>query len=498
MMKNKLSMTGKNILSGVVMLVPALCLLTGCRIPEVNERVENRAVPVSYDGVGQDTNAADLDWAGYFNDTNLVSLIETALDNNQELNIVAQEIEIARNEVGAREGEYLPFIGLRGGAGMDKVSRYSRSGALESNVEVLPGKEFPEPLQDYTVGAYATWELDIWKKLRNAKKAAVFEYLASIEGRHFMQTSLIAEIARTYYELVALDRQLDIVRMNIDIQSNALEVVRLQKQATRVTELAVKRFESEVMNTKGIEYEILQQIVETENYLNFIAGRYPQPVTRTSRYFEDALPPVIESGVPSDLLVNRPDIRQAEMELEASRLDIKVARARFLPSVAITSQVGLSGFKPEYLLQTPESLAYSVAGDFMAPLINRKAIKAAYFSASARQIQAVYHYEQTVLNAYIEVLNQLSLIRNLENKYRLKQLQVSALVESIDISNSLFRSARADYMEVLMTQRDALEQRFELVETRKRQLVALVDIYRSLGGGWTPTPSPEIDISTAR
>lgn len=127
---------------------------------------------------------------------------------------------------------------------------------------------------------------------------------------------------------------------------------------------------------------------------------------------------------------------------------------------------------------------YYLAGDLMGPLVNRNAIKAAYYNANAMQIQAVYNYERTLLNAYVEVANQLSMISNMEQSYNLKSQEVAALTESITISNSLFRSARADYMEVLLTQRDALESRFELIETKKKQMNAVVNIYQALGGGW--------------
>jgi outer membrane protein TolC len=172
------------------------------------------------------------------------------------------------------------------------------------------------------------------------------------------------------------------------------------------------------------------------------------------------------------------------LELAAAKLDIKVAKARFYPSLGISAAIGYQAFDPTYLVKTPKSLLYSLAGDITAPLINRNAIKAAYYNANAKQIQAVYNYERTVLNAYVEVANQLAKINNLEKSYDLKSKQVDALSQSIGISNSLFKSARADYMEVLLTQRDALESKFELVETKMQQMNAMVNIYRALGGGW--------------
>jgi len=244
----------------------------------------------------------------------------------------------------------------------------------------------------------------------------------------------------------------------------------------------VRRFEAEVLKNQSRIWYIQQNIVETENHINYLVGRYPQPITRNSNFLS-VLPDSIHAGIPSQLLLNRPDIRQAENNLAASKIDVKVARAQFYPQVRITAGAGFQAFKPQYLV-SPESMMYGLAGELMAPLVNRNALKAYYYSASAKQIQNVYDYERTVLNAYVEVANQVSNIRNLSTSFELKQKQVQALIQSITISTRLFRNARADYMEVLLTQRDALEARFELVDTKMQQMHAMVNIYQALGGGW--------------
>ncbi|WP_200980279.1 TolC family protein [Echinicola sp. 20G] len=474
----------KRIVNICMVVAGSTVLLSACKTPSVVERNANTDVPVSFNGSQDTTNVAKVQWADYFTDPHLNALIDTALKNNQELNVIMQEIEISRNEVRARKGEYLPFVDIKAGAGVDKPGRYTSRGASEATTEIEPGREMPDPLQDYMVGAFATWELDVWGKLHNAKRAAVARYLSSVEGRNFMVTNLIAEIANSYYELLALDNQLEIVKRNIEIQSNALEIVKLQKQAARVTELAVRKFQAEVFHTKSLQYDIQQEIAITENKINFLVGRYPQHVERSPQAFSDLVPKAIRAGIPSQLLENRPDVRQAELELEAAKLDVKVAKARFYPSLGISAGIGFQAFNPSYLIKTPESLLYSLAGDLTAPLINRNAIKADYKSANAKQIQAVFNYEKTILNAYVEVSNQLAKINNLEQSYDLKAKEVEALTQSIDISNNLFRSARADYMEVLLTQRDALESKFELVETKRAQMNALVNVYQALGGGW--------------
>ena len=328
------------------------------------------------------------------------------------------------------------------------------------------------------------WEVDIWKKLRNSKKAAVSRYLATVEGKNFVLTNLVAEVADSYYELIALDSQLEIVKQNISLQTNALEIVKVQKEAARATELAVQKFQAEVYSSKSMEFEIFQRIKETENTINFLLGRYPQEIPRDKINFLSLMPNSVTSGIPAQLLANRPDIKQAELEFAAAKLDVKSARAEFYPSLDISASYGLQAFKPNYLFTLPESLLYSLAGDLAAPLINRNAIKAEYKNANASQLQALYNYERTILNAYLEVATQLSKISNLENSYDLKSKQVDALNKSIDVSNDLFKSARVDYFEVLMTQRDALESKLELIETKKEQLNATVHIYRNLGGGW--------------
>ena len=457
--------------------------VAACKTPELVVKNERRNVPASYSTAQDSVNTAKVRWQEFFADPDLKALIDTALHNNQELNITLQEIEIARNEIRARKGEYLPFVGLGARAAVDKVGRYTLQGATEQSVDIRPSSTTPDPLTNLQVGAFASWEVDVWHKLRNAKKAATMRYLASVEGRNFMATNLIAEVATSYYELLALDNQLTIVKQNIGIQANALEIVKLQKESARVTELPVRRFEAQVHNTRSLQYDLQQRITETENRLNFLLGRYPRPIVRNDQSFNGLLPKAIQLGVPAQLLQNRPDVRQAEQNLAAAKLDVQVARASFYPSLHISSAIGFESFRPSLLLSTPESMLYSLAGDVAAPLINRNGIKAFYYSANARQTQAVYQYERTVLNAFNEVANQLASISNLGKSYGEKAQAVEDLNQSVTISNTLFKSARADYMEVLLTQRDALESKVDLIDTKKQQLNATVNVYRALGGG---------------
>lgn len=467
--------------------VPVACVslaVAACKTPALITRTANRTVPVSFNNSPDSANTGRVRWSEFFTDPNLNGLIETALKNNQELNISLQEIAIASNEIRARQGAYLPFVGIGGSAGVNRAGRYTGEGVLERNTETTLDTRMPYFLTNFLLGPTASWEVDIWRKLRTAKKAAIVRYQSSVEGRNFTITNLVAEIATAYYELLGLDNELAIVQQNLDIQTNALKLVRLQKEATRVTELAVRRFEAQVLNTQGLQYGIQQRIIETENRINFLTGRYPQqPITRDAQAFSNLIPAIVHTGIPSQLLENRPDIKQAELNLVAAQLDVKVAKADFYPSLNISAAVGFSAYNPA-LLFSPESILFSIAGGLVGPWINRNGIIASYYSANARQTQAAYQYERTVLNAYIEVANQLSNISNLEKSYDTKAKQVEALTQSVAISNTLFNAARADYTEVLFTQRDALESRFQLIETKVQQLNAMVSMYRALGGGW--------------
>lgn len=479
-------MKNKNYI-GVICLT---LLYASCKVPKLAQTPPaDKIAPTSFpkdslDSDGDTTNIANVNWNKYFKDPYLDSLIDSALVNNQELNMTLQEIEIARNEVSARSGAYLPFVDLGGGVAAGRSSKYSIDGATWDQTDIREGHTNPGVEQDYWFGAQANWEVDIWNKLHNATKAAAQRYLSTVEGKNFLVTNLIAEVANSYYELLALDNQLQLVEQNIKVQSNALEIVRYQKAAARTTELAVRKFEAEVLRTKSMQYNIQQQITVTENRINFLCGRYPQHIDRDDKTFDQLVPTSINSGVPAQLLDNRPDIRQAELALKAAKLDVQVAKARFYPSLNISADLGYDAFNPKYLFSTPKAILASMAGGLVGPLINKKAIKADYANANATQIEAVYNYQQTVLKAYNEVVNQLANMKNLKQSFDLQSAQVDKLSQSIETSLLLFKNARADYMEVLMTQRDYLTSKFELIDTQRSRLNALVNVYQALGGGW--------------
>ncbi len=465
----------------------ALSLAVGCAnmLGNNKAREANNEVPQSFGSlatVSGPSIAVQKQWDVFFADPDLRRLIEEALENNQELNIQLQEIILTQNNVAAIRGEYTPRLDAVAGAGVEKVGEHTPAGVSHA------AHGLPEPLPDFRFGFVASWETDIWSRLRSARKAASLIYEATIQETNFLVTEIVAEIANSYYDLVALDNQIEILDRNIELQKNALEVVKLKKSAARETELGVQRFQAEVLKNQGRRFALEQQRILVESRINFLVGRFPRPVERNPGTFMSAKFDVVATGLPSELLDNRPDVKAAELRLEAAKFDTRSAKARFYPSLRLDAGVGFESFNLSHLIRTPQSLAYNLAGNLMAPLLNRAAIKADYRSANARQIQAVFDYERSILQAFTDVYNQLTAISNLRQRYEQLSQQVAALHSATEVSKVLYQSAHVDYYEVLMTVRDSLEAEIELVEAQKDQMQAVVSIYQALGGGWRQNP----------
>lgn len=421
-------------------------------------------------------------WRQFFTDPVLTALIDSALANNQDLSITLQQIAIAQSGVLYQKGLLAPTVTAGGSIGVSKEGRYTSGGAGNATTDIKPGKSTPDPLMDYQVSADVSWEIDLWHKLRSGKRAAVEHYLATVEGRNALLSSLIAQVAGTYYHLLALDNKLDLVHQYIDIQQKAVEIAKIQKLADADTELAVEKFQAELAKARSEEYTLRQEIVESENSLNLLLGRYPTPINRNKATFLTTNLQTVTTGLPAELLNNRPDIRQAEHELRAARWSVDAARKEFLPSLNISASVGLDAFNPAYLTRLPKSLAFSVLGGLAGPLINRKAIQANFQTADAQQLTALYEYDKTLLTAYSEVCTLMSKITNLDQYYKLKQEESQRLDQSIDVARKLYLNGRCTYLDVLMDQRDAMDAKMGLLEAKEQQLASVVDIYRSLGG----------------
>jgi NodT family efflux transporter outer membrane factor (OMF) lipoprotein len=467
------------VMAGIMLL-----LASGCQIPGLRSPDPGPILPADYYGAASPDSSAEIGIDEFFDEPSLTQLITQGLAQNQELKIRNQEIQIASNEILARSGAYLPFIGLGSSNGFLRASRFTPMGAAEDQLTFPGGGRFPDPVPNVGFSANLFWQIDYLRQLRNARDAAVQRYCEAIEARDYLITKLVAEIADKYYELAALDQRIVYVNQTIELQEKSLEVARAQKEAARGTELAVQRFLAEVRKNESQKLIIRQRIIEIENRINFLAGRYPQFVDRQSWDFIKLDSRILSVGLPPQLLQNRRDIRAAELEVAASGLDVAVARANFFPKLAITAGVGYEAFNPRYLFD-PGSFVANAAGELVAPLINKRAIRADYLSANARQLQAIYNYQRTVLNAFTEVVNQLSKVENYRKSVAIKLEQVKALEESVNVATDLFMAARpeAQYIDVLFAQRDLLEAKTVLIETKQQQLSAIVNAYQALGGG---------------
>ncbi|HVX12457.1 MAG TPA: TolC family protein [Pirellulales bacterium] len=476
----------------------ALLVLPGC-LPALRPPLpgpgspQSFFLPQNFSGADATENSAMVPAREFFSDPRLLSLIDQALVRNLELKILAEQINIANNEIMRRRGAYLPFLSLGTTAQLNKYSYNTIEGA--DNLQNIPlnAPSFPTPLPDFLMATELSWQIDIWRQLRNARDAQGLRFLGTQDGRNYVVTRVVAEIADNYYMLMSLDNRLANLDYIIALQEQALNIARLRKQGARGNELAVQRFLAEVRKNQSQKLIIRQQIIEVENRINFLAGRYPQPVERASVGFLDLTLHPLAVGVPPQLIQNRPDIRQAERELGAAGLDVRVARANFYPRLMITGGIGYEAFNPKYMFLTPESLIYNVAGGLVAPFVNRMGIKADYMNANARQLQALYDYQRVILNAFTEVINRMYKVQNYSNSIEIKKQQLKALETSVSVAGNLFQNARVEYIDVLYALRDLVDARMVLIETKQEQLSAIVNAYQALGGGWRaapPLPAP--------
>lgn len=448
-------------------------------------------MPGDYRGRVDSENSAQIGIAEFFNDPVLTGLVTYGLAQNQELRIRNEEVQIANNEILARRGAYLPFLNFGLNGGMDRNSRYMPLGAAEDQLTWPNGGNFPDPMGRMFLGGNAFWQIDIWRQLRDARDAAYQRYVAALESRNYLVTKLVAETADNYYELSALDQRMVYLNQTIELQQKSLEVAREQMKAGRGTELGVQRFLAEVRKNESQRQIIRQRIIEVENKINFLIGRYPQPVARELWDFINLNSRVLRVGVPVELLANRWDIRAAEREVVATGLDIQVAKKNFYPRLILTGRVGFEAFDPKFLFD-PNAFAAAAAGELVGPLINKKAIQAEYMNANAKQLQAIFNYQRTILTAFTEVVNLMTKVDNYRESVMVKQEQVRAMEASVSAAQELFQNVHLDvnrepevkYIDVLFAQRDLLEARTVLIDTKQQQFSAIVNAYRALGGGY--------------
>jgi NodT family efflux transporter outer membrane factor (OMF) lipoprotein len=425
--------------------------------------------------------------SSFFGDPKLKAVIDEAMQNNYDVLIAIQRLNMAQSQIIGFRGNLFPKLDLNLASGVRRFGKYTMDGVgnfdTQFSPNITPEQVIPEHLPDYYAGAFMTWEADIWGKLRNRKKAAVERYLASVEGRKWVMTMLIEDIALTYFDLIAKDMELEVLRQTIDIQTTELDVVKVQKEAGRTDEMVVKQFEAQLLNTIGISLIVQQQVFELENRLNLLMGRYPQPVNRGRFNLSTAENNPIFNSIPVDLINNRADVQQSLHLMASTKADFKAAKAAFYPSLNINIGAGLQSFNPTFFI-SPASLAYNAAGGIVAPLLNRSAIISEFKVADAAQVEAIYHYQYNFIRAYSEIYNQMLAIQTFRSVFETKLQEVEVLRYANDLSFDLYVTGRINYLEVLYIRKNTIQSRLELIEAKKFQHFAIVSLYKAIGGGW--------------
>lgn len=461
-------------------------LISGCKVAQPDPVPAAKPLPERFSGIVNQPDSGILVFRELFPDQQLIALIDSALKNNADINIAYQRIVVAQAHLMNRRRAQLPSVDARIAAMADKYGDYTLNGVgnFDTNLSPNIGKDQQIPVSpttDMFIGLQSSWEIDLWGKLSALRKAAQSDLLAQQQAKRVLVTSIVSVMAQGYYELISLDAELNIVQRNIQLQEEAVEIVKAQKAGGRATELAVQQFEAQLLNTKAIAHQLLQQRVQTVNQLNTVAGAYTKEIPRAAVL--PATIPAVQAGVPANLLLRRPDIMQAEFNLQAAQENVKAARAAFFPSLTIHPYIALNAFTPS-LLFNAGSIAWGAAGSLTAPLLNRRHIKTDFTVANAANREVAYHYQQKLVEAYNEVATNISAVNQTQLAFELKALEVEELKQAVQTARDLYLTGYANYLEVITAQKNMLEA--ELQSTRQKGAIftSLIKLYASLGGGW--------------
>lgn len=461
------------------------CALLAACAPSAAVVAPSLSVPSRYSGVALTAGprAAEVPWREYMGDKQLVALIDTAIAGNLDLAMSVARVELARAALTATSGLRLPRLDAVATAGISRAGAYTAEGAGNLATDITPGRRVPTVLPNFEIAAQAAWEVDLWGRLKHERSARLAEYLASVEGSRLAFTSLIAEVAMAYYELVANDEAVAVLADAENRSSQALDVVRLQKDAARTTQLAVSQFEAELARVRALRIAAKERIRVLEHSIDMLLGRFPAPVVRSAASLIQPSPIRVQLGIPAELLEQRPDIREATARLSATKFDAEAARAAFFPEFRLSASLGLNAFQPQ-LLFSPKSLAMSAGGGLLAPLLNRKGLTGRLDAANALQLQAIYSYQKTVIAAFAEVVDHVAAIETTAELIEVKKQENAALDQAAAAAAELFKAGKASYLDVLVAEQLALQARLEAIEIYKRRRFREIGLYRALGGGW--------------
>lgn len=445
--------------------------------PAVTLTKEDRKLPDEYLGLGRGdtTTIASLKWTEFFPDTVLQKHINTALENNYSFRIAMERVRIAAAELGAARKAYFPTAGATAGAGAERFGRYTMDGMDMSGL--------PDPYTDYRLGLSFNWEIDLWGRLTQKKRAALHRWEASCEAVRLAQSYIIQEVANNYFRLIGLDYFRDVIEEYISDTEKSCALTAELKASGEETQLAVDQFNARLYRLKGLLLSNEAEILATERALSLLMGVLPRNIERISFDRLQQMHFRTEIGVPAELLLHRPDILIAENELEAAKCDTEAARRAFFPTLTLGASGGFNAFDAAYWFTSPASLVFNLAAGITAPVFQAGKIRAGWENARSRQIIALNNYFEVVLAAYQEVVGVVTELEITRQRQALKENEMKSYKKASENATELFHLQYASYLEVLSAEEKYFDCRLDYMELQMTYCRLIVDLYRSLGGG---------------
>jgi len=463
----------------VLVILLGLFMLNACRVSKPYERPQVTTGDKFRGQATADTlSIADKQWKEIFSDSRLTTLIDSGIKNNYDLLLAVNRLDISRRRMRQSKLLQLPEFNFQ------VAAQYSRPS--DNSLNGISIKSFLKEnhVENYQALGTLSWEADIWGRIRSQQEAALTEYMQSYEAVKAVQTRVVADIAQGYFNLVMLDRQLAISKSNLLLSDSFLVATQKMKDAGMVNLLAVQQAESQKQSTSLLIPQLEENIAIQENALKILTGQTPDSVERNGMLDNMMKYENISSGVPASLLSRRPDVRAAELAVVAANARMGVAKANMYPALNITAGGGLESFKSSNWFNIPGSLFGLAAGTITQPVFRRNELKTNYEIAKLEREQSVLEFRQLVLQAVGEVADALVEIEQLQQQRQIALSRVDTLKLSVINARKLFSSDLANYLEVITAQGNALQAQLELATIEKRQLDALVELYRALGGGW--------------
>lgn len=416
------------------------------------------------------TSIATLSWKELFTDPMLQNYIEEGLNNNIDIRSAIQQILMAEAYVKQGKAGYFPSVNAKAQAVHQELPSQNQYGNLSS-------------INQYELSAGLSWEADIWGKIRSNDMAFRASYLQTVAAHQAVKSRLVANIASVYYQLLALDEQIRVTEETVATRSKGLETTQALKEAGNVTEVGVKQTEAQLYNAQGILIDLKNQARLLENTLSILLGSAPQEVITRGSLEEQQIGIPLKTGIPAQLLKNRPDVMAAEFGLVNAFQLTNAARASFYPSLTLSATGGFQNIEIDKLFSA-NSLFATIIGGLTQPIFNKRQIRTQYEVAQARQQQAYLDFRYAVINASKEVSDALYSYEAATEKIKVKRKEYEAYNLATDYSEELLDNGLANYLEVLTAQENALNSRLNLINARNSQLQAIVDLYEALGGGW--------------